>query len=188
MAKYTEDTKKDTDRHQHTPAQNPTPEVDRQGTQHYTLSQHRHLFTAFIDLTKAFDTICREGLWKIMAKYDIPVRIIAIVKSFLDGMLARVLDESHILICCHVIVKLTTDLYQTNETIHAQTCYHSDCAAYSTKHHVQLTIRECMDNKGNPHAASSTGACGATRSHSTVPQASTGTRPPRAATGSGTFL
>ena len=24
--------------------------------------QHRHLFTAFVDLTKAFDTICREGL------------------------------------------------------------------------------------------------------------------------------
>ena len=37
MAKYTEDTKKNTDLHQQMPAQNPTPEVDRQGIQHYTL-------------------------------------------------------------------------------------------------------------------------------------------------------
>ena len=36
MAKYTEDTKKNTDLHQLMPAQNPTPEVDRQSTQHYT--------------------------------------------------------------------------------------------------------------------------------------------------------
>ena len=37
MAKYTEDTKENTDLHQQMHAQNPTPEVDRQGTQHYTL-------------------------------------------------------------------------------------------------------------------------------------------------------
>ena len=55
--------------------------------------QHRHLFTAFIDLTNAFDTIYREGHWKIMAKYGIPETFIAIVKSFHEGMLARVLDE-----------------------------------------------------------------------------------------------
>ena len=37
MAKYTEDTKKNTDLHQQMPMQNPTPAVIRQGTQHYTL-------------------------------------------------------------------------------------------------------------------------------------------------------
>ena len=37
MAKYTEDTNKNTDLHQQMPAQNLTPEVDRQGMQHYTL-------------------------------------------------------------------------------------------------------------------------------------------------------
>ena len=37
MAKYTEDTKKNTDLHQQKPAQNPTPEVDRQDIQHYIL-------------------------------------------------------------------------------------------------------------------------------------------------------
>ena len=37
MAKYTEDTKKNTDLHQQMSAQNLTPEVDKQGIQHYTL-------------------------------------------------------------------------------------------------------------------------------------------------------
>ena len=37
MAKYIEDTKKNTDLHQQMPGENPTPEVDRQGIQHYTL-------------------------------------------------------------------------------------------------------------------------------------------------------
>ena len=52
---------------------------------------NRHIFTAFVDITKAFDTICSEGLWKIMAKYGIPVKFI--VKSFHEGMLAGVPDE-----------------------------------------------------------------------------------------------
>ena len=37
MAEYTEDTKKNTDLHQQMPAQNLTPEVDRQYIQQYTL-------------------------------------------------------------------------------------------------------------------------------------------------------
>ena len=37
MAKYTEDTKTNTDLHQQMPAQNLTLEVDIQGIQHYTL-------------------------------------------------------------------------------------------------------------------------------------------------------
>ena len=37
MAKYTENTKKNTDLHQQMPAQNPTPEVVRQSIQQYTL-------------------------------------------------------------------------------------------------------------------------------------------------------
>jgi len=29
----------------------------------------RDLYVSFNDLTKAFDTVCREGLWKIMHKF-----------------------------------------------------------------------------------------------------------------------
>ena len=50
--------------------------------------QHRHLFTAFVDLNHQRHSICREGLWKIMAEYGIPEKFIAIVKSFHEGMQA----------------------------------------------------------------------------------------------------
>ena len=44
----------------------------------------------FVDLTKATDTVSRDGLWKIMAKFGCPARFIAMVRQFHDGMLARV--------------------------------------------------------------------------------------------------
>ena len=44
----------------------------------------------FVDLTKAFDTVSREDLWKIMAKFGWPTKFIAMVRQFHDGMLARV--------------------------------------------------------------------------------------------------
>ena len=48
------------------------------------------LYLTFVDLTKAFDTVSREGLWKIMAKFGCPAKSIAMVSQFHDGMLARV--------------------------------------------------------------------------------------------------
>ena len=47
----------------------------------------------FVDLTKAFDTVIREGLWKIMAKFGCPAKFIAMVRQFHDGMLARVKND-----------------------------------------------------------------------------------------------
>ena len=49
----------------------------------------------FVDLTKAFDTVSRNGLWKIMAKCGCPEKFVAIVKQFHDGMMARVLDNGN---------------------------------------------------------------------------------------------
>ena len=46
--------------------------------------------TLYVDLTKAFDTVSREGRWKIMAKFGCPAKFIAMVRQFHDGMLARV--------------------------------------------------------------------------------------------------
>ncbi len=54
--------------------------------------QYQDLYTTFVDLTKAFDTVSREGLWKIMAKFGCPAKFIAIVRQFHDGMMARVMD------------------------------------------------------------------------------------------------
>ena len=51
------------------------------------------LYMTFIDLTKAFDTVSPEGLWKIVAKFGCPTKFIAMVRQFQDGMLARVQND-----------------------------------------------------------------------------------------------
>ena len=38
------------------------------------------LFVAFIDLTKAFDTVSREGLWKILARLGCPPKFLTILR------------------------------------------------------------------------------------------------------------
>ncbi|BHF66147.1 hypothetical protein SprV_0200916100 [Sparganum proliferum] len=52
-----------------------------------------HLYSTFVDLTKAFDTVNREGLWKIMQKFDCPERFIEMVCQLHDGMTTRVTDN-----------------------------------------------------------------------------------------------
>nr|VZI11182.1 unnamed protein product [Spirometra erinaceieuropaei] len=48
-----------------------------------------HLYSTFVDLTKAFDTVNREGLWKIMQKFGYPERFTQMVRRLHDGMMAR---------------------------------------------------------------------------------------------------
>ena len=55
--------------------------------------QNRGLYITFIDLTKAFDTVNRDGLWKIMSKFGCPQKIINMVRLFHEGMEARVKDD-----------------------------------------------------------------------------------------------
>ena len=57
------------------------------------LEQNVDLYMTFVDLTKAFDTVSRDGLWKIMAKFGCPPRYIAMVRQFHDGMQARVQND-----------------------------------------------------------------------------------------------
>nr|VZI47838.1 unnamed protein product [Spirometra erinaceieuropaei] len=52
-----------------------------------------HLYSTFVDLTKAFDTVNREGLWKIMQKFGCPERFTQVVRQLHDGMMARVTDN-----------------------------------------------------------------------------------------------
>ena len=55
--------------------------------------QNVDVYMTFVDLTKAFDTVSREGLWTIMAKFGCPAKFIAVVPQFHDGMLARVQND-----------------------------------------------------------------------------------------------
>ena len=51
------------------------------------------LYMTFVDLTKAFGTVSRDGLWKIMANFGCPLRFIAMVWQFHDSMQARVQND-----------------------------------------------------------------------------------------------
>ena len=55
--------------------------------------QNVSLYSTFIDLTKAFDTVSRQGLWKIMEKFGCPNIFINMFREFHDGMQARVQDN-----------------------------------------------------------------------------------------------
>ena len=58
--------------------------------------QNSDLFSTYVDLTKAFDTVSREGLWKIMATYGCPRKFISMVQQFHAGMKAQVQDNGEI--------------------------------------------------------------------------------------------
>jgi len=52
--------------------------------------QNRDLYFAFIDLTKAFDTVNRDLLWKILSKFGCPPTFLTILQEFHNGMRAKV--------------------------------------------------------------------------------------------------
>ena len=52
--------------------------------------QHQNLYMAFVDLTKAFDTVNRDLLWNILRKFGCSPTFIAILQQFHTGMCAQV--------------------------------------------------------------------------------------------------
>ena len=55
--------------------------------------QNLDLYMVFVDLTKTFDTISRDGLWQILRKIGCPDLFVDIIRSFHEGMVARVQDQ-----------------------------------------------------------------------------------------------
>ena len=51
------------------------------------------LYITFVDFEKAFDSVHRESLWKIMVSYGIPDKLIRMVKILYEGSECAVLDE-----------------------------------------------------------------------------------------------
>ena len=56
--------------------------------------QHRDLYILFVDLTKAFDTVSRPGLWNILPRIGIPPKMVKMIRCFHDGMKARLVIGS----------------------------------------------------------------------------------------------
>jgi len=55
--------------------------------------QHRDLFIAFIDLTKAFDNVSRDLLWQALGKFGCPPHFLSILREFHTDMSARVVQR-----------------------------------------------------------------------------------------------
>jgi hypothetical protein len=51
--------------------------------------EHDVLFVLFVDLKKAYDSIPKQALWKILEKSGVPSRMPSVIKSFHDGMQSR---------------------------------------------------------------------------------------------------
>ena len=50
--------------------------------------QNKDPYITIVDLTKAFDTVSYEGLWKIMATFGCVDKFMSMVRKFHDGMLS----------------------------------------------------------------------------------------------------
>ena len=47
-------------------------------------------YAAFVDLTKAFDTVSRNGLWKILARLGCPPKFLTILRQLHEGQQVQV--------------------------------------------------------------------------------------------------
>ena len=57
------------------------------------LEQNLDLYSVFIDLTKAFDTVNREALWDVLVRYGCPPKFIQIIRLFHIDMTGQVLSN-----------------------------------------------------------------------------------------------
>jgi len=49
------------------------------------------VISTFIDFEQAFDSLQHENMWKVMAKYGIPVKIINLIKNMYEGYSCQVI-------------------------------------------------------------------------------------------------
>jgi len=56
--------------------------------------QHQPLFVVFVDFSKAFDSVDRDTLWKVLDVYGCPEKLVSIIKEFHSGMKGQVLVGS----------------------------------------------------------------------------------------------
>ena len=52
--------------------------------------QHQDLYAVFVDLSKAFDTVDRGLLWRVLEKFGCPPKFVGVIKAFHQGMTASV--------------------------------------------------------------------------------------------------
>jgi len=58
--------------------------------------QQCKLCSVFVDPTKAFDSVDRTALWKILLKISCPTDFVTIIRSFHEGMRASVIENGEV--------------------------------------------------------------------------------------------
>ena len=53
------------------------------------------LYAAFVDLTKAFDTVSRNGLWKTLARLGCPPKSLTILRQLHEGQQSQAKQMGH---------------------------------------------------------------------------------------------
>lgn len=52
--------------------------------------QNRHLYMTFFDLSKAFDTVNRTALWRVLKRYGCPDKLVSLIQNLHENMQASV--------------------------------------------------------------------------------------------------
>nr|VZI28089.1 unnamed protein product [Spirometra erinaceieuropaei] len=92
-----------------------------------------HLYSTFVDLTKAFDTVNREGLREIMQKFGCSERFTQMVRQLRDGMMAT---DSQIFYLWRMHFRSNVFTIPVHELLFA-----NDCALNTTlEGHMQRSI------------------------------------------------
>ena len=60
------------------------------------IEQDRPLYVAFVDFSKAFDTVGRTGLWQLLRKYGCPEKFTTMIEALHTGMMANVSVEGEV--------------------------------------------------------------------------------------------
>ena len=58
-----------------------------------SLQWNSYLYITFTDFVKAFDSLDRDSLWKLIRHYGITEKFIAIIKNTYEGMSCKVFHE-----------------------------------------------------------------------------------------------
>ena len=55
-----------------------------------TREHNKSLFVLFVNLRKAYDSVPREALWKVLIKCGVPPLMLKVIRSFHDGICAKI--------------------------------------------------------------------------------------------------
>ena len=59
-------------------------------TKEKCIEQDRPLYVVFVDITKAFDSVGRTGLWQLLRKYGCPEKFTTMIEALYTGMMTNV--------------------------------------------------------------------------------------------------